>query len=36
MIGQLTLKRAPIDWNQDDCDVLEDGARINQRPPDAS
>jgi hypothetical protein len=27
-VTQLILKRAPIGWNQDDFDVLEDGAVV--------
>jgi hypothetical protein len=29
-MGQLILKRAPIGWNQDDCDVLEDGVIVGR------
>ena len=27
---QLILKSAPIGWNQDDCDVLEDGVIVGR------
>jgi hypothetical protein len=29
-VGQLILKRAPIGWNQDDYDVLEDGVIVGR------
>ena len=27
---ELILKRGPIGWNQDDCDVLEDGVIVGR------
>jgi hypothetical protein len=29
-MGQLILRRAPIGWNQDDYDVLEDGVVVGR------